>query len=400
MTMKFDNFCHLNFQKNKQEVLFVDDEIKILKGVQRLFQHYKVPWIYHLAESVDEALKILNEQEIDAVISDLRMPNRDGIDLLNTLRSDPSWSDLPVIILTGIANQGLTTKALDMGATDLLNKPIAPDDLLARIRSALHIKQCHDIIKIQNIRFEEFASRRLDAIESLRLDAIWKLGRAAEFRGNFTNNHVVRVGHYSKIVSEGMGMDKEFADTIFSSSPLHDIGKIGVPEVILFKQTPLTTSEFKILKNHCRIGQELLSSNSFTRIQKMQTIGIENSRNTSEECNNFINMASDIAGYHHEQWNGPGYPRGVNKNQIPLSARIVSICDTFDEFRNSNAHNNGQSAAEALGIMRKENKIKFDPDIFRIFEQNIKTFNDIHHQYRDAGDKEKFSGITSLHVTV
>jgi len=398
--MNFYNLNYLNFRKTKQEILFVDDEIKILKGVQRLFMHYNVPWTYHLAESVDEALIILNEQEIDAVISDLRMPIRDGIDLLNTLRSNPSWSDLPVIILTGIANQGLTTKALDMGATDLLNKPIAPDDLLARIRSALHIKHCHDIIKNQNLRFREMASHRLDAIESSMLNAIWKFGRAAEFRGNITNNHVVRIGHYSKIVSEGMGMDKEFTDKIFMSSPLHDIGKIGIPEIILFKSTPLTTSELKILKNHCRIGQELLSSNNFARSQQIRDIGIDTNGHTNEECNNFLNMASDIAGYHHEQWNGPGYPRGVNKDQIPTPARIVSICDTFDELTNNNTSNNITTIKESIIIMQKENKIKFDPDIFRVFEKNISIISDINFQYRDKCDKDKLTGITSFDITV
>jgi len=398
--MKIESLTHLKSKKSKQQVLFVDDEIKIRKGVHRLFQHYHVPWIYHLAESVDEALTILNEQEIDAVISDIRMPNRDGLDLLNTLRSNPSWSDLPVIILTGIANQGLITKALDMGATDLLNKPIAPDDLLARIRSALHIKQCHDIIKIQNIHFEEFVSQRFDAIEALRLDAIWKLGNAAEFRGNFTNNHVVRIGHYSKTVAEGLGMDKEFVDTIFLASPLHDIGKIGIPEIVLFKSTSFTNSELKILKNHCRIGQELLASDTFSLAQKIRSIGVKNEKQANKECNNFLKMASDIAGYHHEQWNGMGYPKGKKLNEIPLPARVVSICDAFDEFRNSNVTNTGLNLGETLTIMRKDNMIKFDPDIFRVFEQNLSIFQDIHYQYRDSGDKEKFGGASSLHVTV
>lgn len=397
--MKIDNYFLTEFKKNKQSILFVDDEVKIRKGVQRLFQHYNVQWIYHLAESVDEALTILNQHKIDAVISDIRMPKRDGIDLLSALRSNPSWSGLPVIILTGIADQGLITKALDMGATDLLNKPIAPDDLLARIRSALHIKHCHDIIKIQNLYFEEIVSRKLEAMESMRLDVIWKLGNAAEFRGAPGSNHVVRIGYYSKIISKELGMDKEFSESIFLASPLHDIGKISIPEMILFKSSNLTTDESRILRNHCRAGQELLSSNSFIFSKDNMATGIAIENTTNRECKNFLKMASDIAGNHHEQWNGMGYPKGKKQDEIPLSARIVSVCDTFDEYRTNIVRNGKLNLGETMTIMRKENRTRFDPDIFGIFEQNLSIIQDIYFQYKDADYKDRSGNTPSFNVT-
>ena len=150
------NSLHDSYLNNDKipNVLFVDDEIKIRKGINRLFQQFQVPWTYSLADGVDEALEILQEQEVDAVVSDLRMPDRDGLELLFFLRNNPLWSDLPVIILTGIGNPELKSQALDMGATDLLSKPVNPDELLLRIRSALHIKKCQDIIKMQGAHLE------------------------------------------------------------------------------------------------------------------------------------------------------------------------------------------------------------------------------------------------------
>ena len=389
-----NNLLHDSYLNNDKipNVLFVDDEIKIRKGINRLFQQFQVPWTYSLADGVDEALEILQEQEVDAVVSDLRMPDRDGLELLSFLRNNPLWSDLPVIILTGIGNPALKSQALDMGATDLLSKPVNPDELLARIRSALHIKKCQDIIKMQGAHLDELVLQRTETIAAIQLDLVWRLGNAAEFRSNETNHHVVRVGHYSKIIAEKLGMEKDFIDLIFLASPLHDLGKITVPESILLKNGPLTYEEWKIMKTHSRNGQEMLNTKTFAQAPTGRALN----EILHKEGNTFLDMAADIAGAHHEQWNGSGYPHGKRQEEIPLSARIVIISDVYDALRSNRTYRLGIGPGETLELMRLENNCRFDPDIFAIFEQSLADFQDIHHQYRDVGNK-RMDGVTSFH---
>ena len=246
----------------KQNILFVDDDIKIHKGISRLFTLRQVPWVYSFATGVDEALDLLQETEVDGVVSDIKMPGRDGFDLLSHLRTTSRWRDLPVVMLTGMDNPGLKSKALDMGATDLLNKPINPDELLARIRSVLHIKKCQDTIKQQNVHLDQLVHDRTQMLEATLLDMILRLARASEFRHEETGYHVIRVGYYSKILAEGMGADRHFSETIFLTSPLHDIGKIGIPDKILLKKGPLDRVEWEIMRTHSRIGMDLLSKDS------------------------------------------------------------------------------------------------------------------------------------------
>ncbi len=373
-------------QIKSQEILFVDDDSHILKGINRLFRQHQVPWTYTLVGGVDEAMAILQERGVDAVVSDICMPRRDGFELLEFLRNNQEWSDLPVVMLTGMDNPGLKSKALDMGATDLLNKPIIPSDLLARIRSVLHLKHCQDVIKLQNSHLRELVHQRTEALAATRLDMIWRLGRAAEFRSNETGYHIVRVGYYSKILAERLGMAKDFIETIFLTSPLHDLGKIGIPDKILLKPGKLTDLEMEIMRNHCRIGQELLDSDTIKKGGGVASLDLSIGRLLGSERNPFLQMASDIAVGHHEQWDGNGYPYGKKQKEIPLSTRIVTISDVYDALRSKRAYKIEMNHDEAIAIMRKENSLRFDPSIFSVFEQSLADFNDVHHQYGDKID--------------
>lgn len=370
-------------RKKRQEILFVDDDINILNSINRILKQNHVPWIYRFAGGVDEALAILQEREVDAVIADICMPDRDGFELLGFLRSSKMWSDIPVVVLTGMYNPGLKNKALDMGATDLLNKPIIPDDLLARIRSVLQIKHCQDIIKLQNTRLRMLVRQRTKALEATRLDIIWRLGKAAEFRNNETGFHIIRVGYYSKILAENLGMAKEFTKMIFLTSPLHDLGKIGIPDSILLKPGSLDGVEREIMRTHCRIGQDILNPDTFGQKNSFANIDIALNEILYKDRNPFLQMAADIAGNHHEQWNGNGYPNGKKHEEISLPSRIVTICDVYDALRSQRTYKTRIAHDEAVTIMRKENTLRFDPEIFPIFEQSLSDFQDIYAQYRD-----------------
>ena len=295
----------------KQNILFVDDETQIHRAINRLLQQQQVNYQYGFAASVDEALAVMEEMEVDAVISDINMPGRDGLDLLSHLRNTSRWQDLPIVMLTGLNDPGLKSKALDLGATDLLNKPINPDELMARIRSVLYIKQCQDKIKEQNAHLEELVRQRTEALEATRLDMIWRLGKAAEFRDKETGNHVIRVGYYSRILAEKLGMSREDQEMIFLTSPLHDLGKIGIPDRILLKASHFNDEEWEIMKTHCTIGQELLAHSLLTREATFSSGGAKIQDVLSRESNPFLEMSAAIAGFHHEQWQGNGYPFGV-----------------------------------------------------------------------------------------
>jgi len=366
-----------------KNILFVDDDTNIHKGLNRLFKQQQVSWTYCFAVGVDEALDIIEQGNVDAVISDVKMPARDGFDLLTHLRNDSRWQDLPFVMVTRLDNPVLKSKALDLGATDLLNKPINPNDLLARIRSVLYIKDCQDKIKLQNRHLEELIRQRTEVLEATRLDVIWLLGKAAEFRSEETGNHIVRVGYYSRILAEQLGLAREEQELIFLTSPLHDLGKIGIPDRILLKGGKLNNEEWVIMKTHCTVGQELLAhtsalESSALRNGKDRTLAV-----LQREDNQFLTMAAEIAGFHHEQWLGNGYPFALKGEDIPLTARVVTISDVYDALRSKRSYKPALQHEETLVIMRKMKDSHFDPAIFSAFEQCSTKFNDIHSQFND-----------------
>jgi putative two-component system response regulator len=332
--------------------------------------------------AINEAIDIIEEGDIDAIISDINMPGRDGFDLLTDLRHNSRWQDLPIVMLTGLDSSVLKSKALDLGATDLLSKPINPDDLLARIRSVLYIKECQDKIKQQNSDLEKLVRQRTQALEATRLDMIWRLGKAGEFRSEETGNHVVRVGYYSKILAQQLGWSREEQEMIFLTSPLHDLGKIGIPDRILLKAGKLNVDEWEIMKTHCAVGQELLTHDSILGFTTFNAV--ESKTLTAlQEDNPFLTMAALIAGSHHEQWQGNGYPFAVQGEDIPLAARIVAVSDVYDALRSKRSYKPALQHEETLALMRQENGIRFDPVVFNAFEHCLPDFINIHHQYSD-----------------
>jgi putative two-component system response regulator len=364
-----------------QRILFVDDDERIQRGVERLFSINQVPWRSLYASGVDEALDVLQAHAVDAVISDIRMAGRDGFDLLSFLRASPRYRDLPVVMLTGLGDPGLKTRALDLGATDLLSKPINPEELLARIRSILYLKHCQDTIKEQNSRLEILIQQRTEALEATRLDMIWRLGRAAELRSDETGRHVIRVGYFSRLLAEKLGMPAEFCKMLFLTSPLHDLGKIAIPDYILQKDGQLDDEEWRIMQSHCRIGEELLSRDAL--LAPFPAAGHCVVGNLHRHCqpNPFLEMASCIAGNHHEQWLGRGYPLGRKGEDIPLPARIVTISDVYDALRSPRRYKPSYSHQEALAIMKAEQGIRFDPEIFAAFERYQFEFDTVFRRY-------------------
>ncbi len=366
----------------KRRILFVDDEPNFLDGLRRMLSRQRLVWDMHFANGVDEAENKMREMDFDAVVSDVMMPLRDGFSLLASIRETERTRDVPVIMLTGLKERDLKRRALEMGATDLLNKPVEQEDLTVRLESVLRLKSYQDEIKAQNALLEQKVRERTQQLMDSRLEIIWRLGATAEFRDEETGNHVVRVGCYCRVMAEAMGMEREFAETLFLSSPLHDIGKIGIPDSILLKKGRLTAEEWEVMKQHTVIGAKILQQDPKLRRAFLWWNGNGHDE-TSWDSNPILEMASSIALNHHERWDGTGYPRGVAGGDIPLEARIVAIADVYDALRSECSYKPAFSESETLRIMRDEVGKHFDPQVFACFERCIEECRSIRSQFAD-----------------
>ena len=390
----------------KKKVLFVDDEQSVLDGLRRILRTHRDQWEMSFAASVDEALEMLWHDDFDSIISDINMPGRDGFDLLQAVRGNPDTADIPVVILTGNGEKSLKRKSLDMGATDLLNKPADPDELVARINSVLRLKSYQDEIKVYSDHLEQMVRQRTAELEYSRVELIWRLGRAGEFHDSDTGQHVIRVAYYALTIALAMGLNEKDARRIFLASPLHDLGKIGIPDNILLKPGPLTPDEWEVMKTHTKIGAEILrygfwspTSNGTSSAQEMlgmlEQLGMHVP--STVELSPVCEMAAQIAESHHERWDGTGYPQGLKGEEIPLGARVTALADVFDALVSNRPYKNAMSEEEALEIIQRGVGTHFDPEVFEAFMISIDTIRQVREDFPDVGDaKPQFDMVPSL----
>ena len=299
-----------------KRILFIDDEPNFLEGLKRMLHRQCNVWDVYSTHSVDAALDEISKVAFDAIISDVTMPGKDGFELLRILKDSETTKDIPVVILTGRDDHNLKSRALEMGATDLLSKPVNHEDLLARLNSVLRLKSYQDELKDQNKILDRKVKERTAELEESRLDIILRLGKAAEYRDEETGNHILRVGCYCRALAEELDMACNFVEMIFLTSPLHDIGKIGIPDKILLKSGELTPAERKIMERHCIIGADILRKDTESMNPYLKW---HRNKSTLKSRDNFIlDMASTITLYHHEKWDGSGYPKGLQGQDIPL----------------------------------------------------------------------------------
>lgn len=371
-------------------VLFVDDEPNFLAGIRRLLRGQRDAWDLFFAGGVDEGLELLKRQKIDTIVTDINMPRRNGFDLLENVKRNDATRDIPVIILTGNAENDLKRRGLDMGAADLLNKPVNLEDLVARVRSALRIKEYEDLLRRQNAVLEQKVRERTAALEFSRQDIIWRLAKAGEFRDEDTGAHVLRVADGSAALARAMGLPEDFCEALAISSPLHDIGKIGVPDGILFKPGKLTVDERNIMQRHCEIGAAILVEEPHDR---GGTTLLENPRPLIEPMaiqgsDELRLLAAEVAMSHHERWDGSGYPNGLTGKNIPISGQIVALADVYDALRSVRAYKPAFSTGKTLAIMREGRGSHFSPDVFDCFETVIDTFEAIRRKHEDESNAE------------
>lgn len=343
----------------RNRLLFVDDEPRVLDGIRRMLRSDSGRWETYFAESAAEALALALEHAVDVVISDVTMPIKSGLDLLEEFRQHDSLAHIPVIMLTGLGDASLKRKALELGAVDLLTKPVECEDLKARIENVLKIKGYEDRLRRYAGELESRVAERTRDLESSRIEILMRLAMAGEHRDTDTGQHVVRVAQVSRMIAEELGHSRRECDQILVTSPLHDIGKIGVPDRILRKPGPLTPEERAEMQKHCELGHAILHSRGVVGAAVGPYFGI-----APDHHNELLDLAASIALNHHERWDGTGYPHGSREMAIPIEARIVAAADVLDALCNERPYKRAIPPAQVREIMAAESGRHFDSAVW------------------------------------
>lgn len=343
----------MNTAPDLQTILVVDDtpaNIDVLIGI--LSGKYKVL----AALSGQRALQLAHsERRPDLILLDVMMPEMDGYSVLRALKTHPLSSNIPVIFVTALSEDADEQKGLELGAVDYITKPITSSAIvLARIRTHLALHQ-------QNLELSRKVNLQTQELIETRHEIIRRLGRAAEFRDNETGLHVIRMSHYARIIAKALGIDDGWSDLLLYSAPMHDIGKIGIPDGVLLKQGRLTDEEWRIMKRHPEIGAMIIG----------------------DQPNPLMQMAREIALCHHEKWDGSGYPQGLKGEAIPLSARIATLADVFDALTTARPYKDAWSAQESLAFLQENAGSHFDPDLVKVFMGQLDRVFAIRDKYHE-----------------
>lgn len=308
-----------------------------------------------------KGLNLYEKRSFDIILLDINMPELDGFGVMKKIKFMNKPLVPPILILTALHRQEICNRALESGATDFINKPFNSDEALNRIKNLLnsyHTKK--HLIEI-NDNLENLVNIRTKELIESKLKVIQHLGFAAEYRDTETAAHTIRVGEYSRLLGKKLGLENKMVDLLHQAAPLHDIGKIGIPDAILLKPGKFEPDEWKIMKTHTSIGAEILENDN----------------------DPLIVMARSIALNHHEKWNGKGYPNGLSGNNIPIEGRIVMLADVYDALTMVRPYKAAWTTEETIAFIKKESGTSFDPDIVHLFLGIINDFLTIRQECLD-----------------
>ncbi|GAA5218289.1 two-component system response regulator [Corallincola platygyrae] len=337
---------------DKATILVVDDtpeNIDVLAGLLRDDYNVKA------AKNGEIALKIAHlSPPPELILLDIMMPGIDGFEVCQRLKADPVTRHIPVIFVTAKISPEDEIRGLDLGAVDYITKPISPPIVKARVKTHLALFN-------QNRELDRKVKAQTEVIADTRQKVIERLGRAAEYKDNETGMHVVRMSHYSRILALAAGMNEADADLLQAAAPMHDIGKIGIPDRVLQKPGKLDAEEWEIMKTHAEIGGEILGDDESELLQ----------------------LAKLVALTHHEKWDGSGYPKGTSGTDIPLEGRIVAIADVFDALTSTRPYKEGWPVEKAIGLLEEEAGKHFDPKLVKLFIENLPKVLEVKESFLD-----------------
>ena len=324
-----------------------------------------------LAQSVKEALQIIEDREQlpKVILSDISMPETDGFTFCSMLKNDPYTKDIPVIFISAMDTASDLSKGFELGAVDYIPKPFEKTEVEMRISTHLKIYNMQRDLEENNKQLNLVVARQMEKLRIEQKNIMTALARLVESRENVSGSHYKNILYNSRILAEGMQLSPmfeddvtdDFIDTIESSAGLHDIGKLMIPDRILLKNAPLDEEERRIMCAHADLGAKTLND-IYEGVEK----------------NDFVEMAIDIAWYHHECWDGSGYPKGLKGKEIPLSARIVKVVDVFDAMISERRYKKPIPLDQTLAYMQEKSGTDFDPDIIRVFMRIYRNFRGVH----------------------
>lgn len=357
---------------HKFTILIVDDSPDNIAFMsQGLVQHYRLK----AARSGKVALEILEQHSIDLVLLDIVMPEMSGYEVIHEIKKNPHTENIPVIFLTGKSSPEDEQLGFELGAVDYIFKPVSIPLLKSRVHTHLQNKLSKDILLNQNGYLETEVLRRSGDLDRMQDAVVFALASLAETRDPETGNHLLRTQHYVKILAQSLAKVDKYKDvltptvidTYFKAAPLHDIGKVGIPDDILLKPGKLTQDEFTIMRNHALLGK----------------VALEKAENLSGASTVLISTAKEIVISHHEKWDGSGYPMGLKGDAIPLSARLMALADVYDALICRRVYKEPMSHDEAKKIILQGKGSHFDPMVIDAFLEEEQSFIDIAQQFAD-----------------
>lgn len=329
---------------SRRTLLLVDDEPGNLQVLRHTLQdEYRLLF----AKDGHSALQVVQSDRPDLILLDVMMPGLSGYEVCKRLKQDPATASIPVIFVTALADVANEHAGLELGAVDFIGKPFNPAIVRARVRTHLSLVQADEVMQT-------------------RLQIVRTLGRAAEYKDNETGMHVMRMSHYAQIVAVALGYAPERADELLHAAPMHDVGKIGIPDAILCKPGRLTEEEWVIMKQHTVIGGEILG----------------------DHPGGLLRLAATIAVSHHEKWDGSGYPNGLAADEIPHAGRVVAIADVFDALTSERPYKRAWSIEKAVELIRSESGRHFDPEVATAFLDCLPAILEVRERWADVSPAE------------
>ena len=348
-------------------ILVVDDEPANVKLLERML----IARSFNNVLSTQDprlVLGLMQENDIDLILLDINMPHMDGYQVMEQLQSEISESLPPILVLTAQHSQDFRQRALDNGARDYVTKPFDSDELFSRVKNLLEVHQANKYMTQQNVLLDERVQQRTHDLElahqklhDSRLQVVRRLGRAAEYRDNETGLHIIRMSKMAALIAKAAGMSEEECDLLLNAAPMHDIGKIGIPDNILLKPGKFEPEEWEVMKTHAQIGADILAGDDSP----------------------LLNMASVIALTHHEKWDGSGYPNGLKGEGIPLVGRITALADVFDALTSVRPYKKAWSVEESVSWIKEQSGKHFDPALVERFISILDAIVEIKEAYAE-----------------